>query len=166
MNQEQSNFIEETALLFEQTGLTRMAGRIFGYLLVMDEEAVSFDRLCEELQASKGSISSNIKVLAQLEFVIPVSLPGDRKTYYRSGRKDVGDIMRDRLSLHRKFARMFGEAAKIRNRSDAVTDWINESAAFYEWVEEQVLCILDQWQQEKEHLLKKSTKRPVNNTSG
>ena len=32
----EKNFIEETGIVFEQTGLTRMSGRMFGWLLISD----------------------------------------------------------------------------------------------------------------------------------
>ncbi len=40
MRKKKLDHIEESGLLFEQTGMTRMAGRIFGYLLICDEDLI------------------------------------------------------------------------------------------------------------------------------
>ena len=40
-------FVEEAGIVFEQTGLPRMAGRIFGWLLICDPPHQSTDQLAE-----------------------------------------------------------------------------------------------------------------------
>ena len=48
----------------ESDGLPRIAGRIFGLLLV-SEDARSLDDLAAELRVSKGSVSTNARLLEQ-----------------------------------------------------------------------------------------------------
>ena len=51
-------FVEEVGIVFEQTGLPRMAGRILGWLLIAEPPHQSTEQLINALMASKGSISS------------------------------------------------------------------------------------------------------------
>ena len=51
---DKQHFVEEVALVFEEIGLIRMAGRILGWLLISNPPYQSADELAEALQASKG----------------------------------------------------------------------------------------------------------------
>lgn len=59
-----AHFVESMGLTLESDGLPRIAGRIFGWLLV-SEEAQSLDDLAAELRVSKGSVSTNTRLLEQ-----------------------------------------------------------------------------------------------------
>ncbi|MFC2034422.1 GbsR/MarR family transcriptional regulator, partial [Chloroflexota bacterium] len=77
------HFVEEVGVVFEQTGMPRMAGRIFGCLLISDPPHQSTDQLAEDLMASKGSISSMTRLLIQINLIERLSLPGVRHDYFR-----------------------------------------------------------------------------------
>ena len=60
MHQTVADFVERMGLTLEGEGLPRIAGRLFGFLLV-HPEAYSLDELAERLQVSKASISTNAR---------------------------------------------------------------------------------------------------------
>lgn len=74
--------IERMALLFERDGLPRIAGRVLGYLL-LSPEPCSLDELAEALQVSKSSVSTDARLLGRMGAVERVTIPGDRRDYYR-----------------------------------------------------------------------------------
>jgi DNA-binding MarR family transcriptional regulator len=82
MHQTVEEFIERMALTLESEGLPRIAGRIFGFLLV-HPEAYSLDELAEQLQVSKASVSTNARHLVEHGILERMSSPGDRRDYYR-----------------------------------------------------------------------------------
>lgn len=84
MHEVVKDFVERMGLLLEHEGLPRIAGRIFGYLLI-HAGAFSLDELSERLQVSKGSVSTNARQLEMIGLVERVSEPGDRRDYYRMG---------------------------------------------------------------------------------
>lgn len=153
MRKKKLNHIEEAGLLFEQTGMTRMAGRIFGYLLICDEDAVSFDQIREVLQASKGSISTNLKQLVQTGLIEQKMIPGDRKTYYRASQIHISEIMKSRLNLMEKFVDLFSKSRMLKSRDDDVSEWLHESACFYRWMEDRMEELMDRWENEKKEIL-------------
>lgn len=154
MNEKKLAYIEETALIWEQAGMTRMAGRIIGYLTICDEDAVSFDRIRKVLNASKGSISMNLKQLENTGFVEKISLPGDRKTYYRISHFSVSDIMRGRAELIRKFVKIFAKGRCLKEREDDAAEWLLDTACFYKWMDSQLEEMLNRWQDEKKEIIK------------
>ncbi|MBD1849381.1 MarR family transcriptional regulator [Leptolyngbya sp. FACHB-711] len=80
---EKIRFIEEVGLMFELVGFPRMAGRIFGWLLICEPPQQSHSELADVLKASKGSISTMTRLLIQIGFIERISLPGDRRDYFQ-----------------------------------------------------------------------------------
>lgn len=148
---ERTNYIEETGLLFENLGTTRMSGRILGYLMITDKEMVSFDELCQVLQASKSSISTNVKSLITLHYVKPLTLPGDRKTYYMlSPDLDWVDSLMKRVELLSVMTNLFKKGLDLRvNKKDKASEWLRMSVEFYEWVLQEYPKFLARWEAEK-----------------
>ncbi len=155
MEKEKLTYIEETGLLMEQFGLARMAGRVLGYLMVCDKEAVSFDDIREALNASKGSISGTMKSLQNVGFVEAVSLPGDRKTYYRMSRLDPGKLMQKRMELLGVFGNHLKKGHGLKNSEDEVSTWLHETSAFYLWAKTELQKMIETWEEKKSSILNK-----------
>ncbi len=153
MEKEKLTFIEESGLLFEELCMTRMSGRVFGYLLVCDEDEVSFDQIREVLDASKGSISTTTRQLIHADLVEPVSLPGDRKTYFRVTKIELGQLLKNRMQLFKKLSKTFRTAKQVKEREDSVADWLLEASVFYSWIGGQLNQVIDKWHREKEDII-------------
>lgn len=156
MKQEKLTFIEESGLVLESFGMTRMAGRVFGYLMVCDEDAVSFDDIRNALDASKGSISGTTKQLINSGLIEQLSLPGDRKTYFRVSQMHVGEILKARTHFFKKFATILAKGREIKNREDKVSDWLLEISTFYNWIGGEIDKIIDRWELEKDSIIQQN----------
>lgn len=88
----------------EADGLARIAGRMWGFFIIHGGPC-SFAELAERLQVSRGSISTNARILRDLGIIERVSRPGDRQDYYQLTdnpyhRLMEGYIQRMRSTLH------------------------------------------------------------------
>jgi DNA-binding transcriptional regulator GbsR (MarR family) len=99
MSQARDNYIEVMGRHFEEEGVPRIAGRLFGLLMLVERES-TLDELAEALNVSKGSISSNARLLEEWGVAERVTRPGDRRDYYR-----IAPDMSERL-VSRQIARM------------------------------------------------------------
>ncbi len=99
MSQAEDEFIEIMGRHFEEEGVPRIAGRLFG-LLMLGERDCSLDELSDRLQVSKGSVSSNARLLEVWGVAVRVTRPGDRRDFYR-----IAPDMRDRL-IQRQVSRI------------------------------------------------------------
>ena len=144
-------YIEECGLIMEQAGLTRMVGRIIGYLAVSDKEMVSFEEFTEVLQASKSSISTSVKMLTTMNLIKPASIPGDRKTYYRLAPDYCwSQIMHLKTGIISTMRAMFMKGIEFRIRkSDSTAEWLTEAAEFYQFMERELPALLEKWEQRK-----------------
>ena len=110
-------FIERMGLSTESDGLPRIAGRMWGFFIIHGGPC-SFAELAERLQVSRGSISTNARILRDLGIIERVSLPGDRQDYYR-----LTDNPYDRL-LEGYVARMKQMLGNVsRTLSGLPADW-------------------------------------------
>ncbi|WP_238625563.1 GbsR/MarR family transcriptional regulator [Aggregatilinea lenta] len=83
MPESKQAYAEEVGLYFEHLGLTRMAGRILGWLMVCDPPHQTINELADALQASKGSISTMTRALIQMGIVERFGIPGQRRDLFR-----------------------------------------------------------------------------------
>ena len=82
--EEQRQIVEEFGLLYEKMGVTRMAGRVSGYLLMCDPPIQSLTQIAEALGVSKAAVSGAARALLQFGTVELVSEPGQRGDFYRA----------------------------------------------------------------------------------
>lgn len=82
LNSEILRFIENIAGIYEGYGIPRIGGRIFALCLVT-VTPLSAEKIAELLQASRSSVSTNIRRLITNGWVTKVTFTGDRTEYYR-----------------------------------------------------------------------------------
>jgi DNA-binding transcriptional regulator GbsR (MarR family) len=82
MSPDLKEFVEMMGRQLEEQGAPRIAGRMFGSLMVTTEPE-SLDQLAEKLQVSRASISSNARLLSSWGLVELTTFPGDRRDYYQ-----------------------------------------------------------------------------------
>ena len=76
-----NDFIDTIGETAERYGLTRIAGLLKGFLYV-SRKPLSLDDMAQQLEVSKGSVSTNISWLERWKVVRRVFNRGDRKNYY------------------------------------------------------------------------------------
>ena len=86
--QKQKLLIESMGRHFDKEGFQPIAGRILALLMVMDKEQYTFEEIVEELNISKSSASNALKNLEIRQVIEYVTLPGDRKRYFRIKRQN------------------------------------------------------------------------------
>jgi predicted transcriptional regulator len=153
MNRKKLTYIEDSGILFEQLGMTRMAGRVFGLLIVSDSDSLSFDQICEILDASKGSISGTTKQLTQSGLIRPITLPGDRKTYYRITEMELGDLIKSKMQMFEKLSGLLDSGRMLKEKDDELSVWLLEASTFYSWIGDEMDKVINKWHKEKESII-------------
>ena len=81
-SQTESEFVESLGLILQTEGFPRIAGRLLG-VFVLRGGPLSFQELCDMLQVSRGSVSTNTRLLVSLGAVERVAVTGERQDYFR-----------------------------------------------------------------------------------
>ena len=146
-----SFYVEQWGLLFEQSGLPRMAGRVLGWLLVCEPPEQTAAELAEALSASKGSISTTTRLLERFGLLERVGLPGERRTRFRVAPGAFTTMMEDKLrsvstwkDLADRGVALLEKAGRERTRRlRAVRD-------FYAFLEREFPALIRRWRKEHE----------------
>jgi DNA-binding transcriptional regulator GbsR (MarR family) len=146
MDAQTAHFIERMGLALESDGLPRIAGRIFGLLLV-SEDARSLDELAGELRVSKGSVSTDARLLEQRGVVERISRPGDRRDYYRVQPDLFSHTMAQRLTRWERFHEAIGAArTSLPIQSREVLERLEEYEEAYAFMSQVISEALARWQ--------------------
>jgi DNA-binding transcriptional regulator GbsR (MarR family) len=141
-----SQFTDRMGLLFETQGQPRIAGRIFGHLLVSDDPR-SLDQIAVALSVSKASVSTNARMLAEKGVLERVCRPGDRHDYYGVAPDLFSRTMAERLRQWQRFTQAVGEARRtLPIRSERVRARLRGYETAYAYMVDAIAHALDRWE--------------------
>jgi DNA-binding transcriptional regulator GbsR (MarR family) len=150
MDAKTAAFIERMGLVLESDGLPRIAGRIFG-LLLLSEDCRSLDDLAAELRVSKGSVSTNTRLLEQRGLLERNSRPSDRRDYYRVPSDLFSQAMAQRLERWQRFHEAVAEARTgVPLRSRKVLQRLDEYDSAYTFFTQAIRDALEGWRTDPE----------------
>lgn len=145
---EKRQYIEEMGLLMESYGVSRMAGRVLGALLVAEPAEKSAEELGAVLRASRSSISVAVRLLERVGYVERVSKPGERKDYFRNRPKAWSKLTEQQLEVVRQFKEMARRGLELLETDDPEARvGLAEMLEFYEFFEQEHPKILENWRE-------------------
>jgi len=126
-----SEFVESLGLILQTEGFPRIAGRLLG-VFVLNGGPLSFQELCDTLQVSRGSVSTNTRLLESLGVLERVAVTGERQDYFRLAdtpyeRMAAGKVERARQASERLLK---GRDA-LQDCDDATFDRMTELSDFF-----------------------------------
>tara|TARA_R110002096_G_scaffold155061_2_gene319279 strand:+ start:2354 stop:2836 length:483 start_codon:yes stop_codon:yes gene_type:complete len=126
------NFAERFGLIAQAQGLSRIAGRIMG-LIIIEGGPISFGELSKRLKVSRGSISINTRLLESFGVIERVSRSGERQDYFQIAPTPYKRLLRvqsEQLAKAQSVIRQtLGELPSNNGESRAR---LNDLDAFYE----------------------------------
>jgi len=111
--------VERMGLHWERDGLPRIAGRIFGYLM-LQADACSLDDIADALGVSKASVSVDARRLERLGLADRVGRPGDRRDYYVMAENVLAHSLELRLESMRQLHDVLVAARRVPDAAPAV----------------------------------------------
>src|SRR5215203_3934677 len=100
---------------------------------MVQEEACSLDDVAEQLRVSKGSASSNARLLEQLGIAERVTRAGDRRDYYRIS-PDISERTLERAvqGIGSMLRRLRQGSESVSGRSPVLRQRFDRAIAFHE----------------------------------
>ena len=154
--QEETHFVEDMGLLFEQGGHPRMAGRILGWLLISDPPYQSATELADVLQASKGSISTMTRLLLQMGLIERVAMPRNRHDYFRLRLGAWSEYIRQTVYELKAMRELAERGLKLtENRDPVLQERLREARDIYAYLEREYPLLLEKWEREHRDMPRK-----------
>ncbi len=127
----ENEFVEAMGLILQGDGMPRIAGRLLG-LFVLHGGPFSFAELSEALDVSRGSISTNTRLLEDLGIIERVALRGERQDYFKLSDEPYAELVERKMVRSIKALDSISKTAeKLENTDPATLDRIGELANFY-----------------------------------
>ena len=143
-------FIESMGVYFERYGLARIGGRILGLLLVADRP-LSLDDMARTLRVSRASVSTNMRLITASSLAEQVSLPGDRRDYYRIGPDTWEQSMKTELEGIRMLRRIGERGLAAASVSEgAAHEHLEDLLEFCDLLIADRQAVIKRWQALKE----------------
>lgn len=124
--------IEDFGLFFENYGLPRIFGRIYGLLLITDEPHLSLEQIASELKISKASASTIARQLLATTMIEKSTIPGDRRDFYRVGEGSHIDMMRAKLRASLALSALIHRGGKLEGLAPATQKRLKRVMHFYD----------------------------------
>lgn len=144
------HYIEEVGLALAAFGLPRMAGRVYGALLVADPPELSAEDLASILRASRGSISSSTRMLELGGLIERISKPGERRDYFRNKPGAWAASLQTRMNASQVFLKLAEKGLEVANSSDPkVLEGLSDMRDFFRFMELEFPKLLEKWSELK-----------------
>ena len=142
-------FTEEMGIFFEKSGFPRMAGRIWGWLLVCDPPEQTATQISEALQASRGSISTMTRLL-QVWGVERVGVAGKRGGCYRIKPGSFVKVLHTEAGMFSEIRSLAERGLEaLRNEPLRVRERLLEGRDLFAFVEEEYPLLIEKWQRQR-----------------
>lgn len=162
---ELTRFIAGMGLYFENQGIPRIGGRILGLLMIADQP-LSAEDLASVLQVSRGSISTNFRMLLPSGMVEKVALPGDRNTYYKFSDMALEQRVVTGIESTRAFKRLAEQGLSAMSSRDPARHHLDASIEWSDLIVETFQKTLSEWRQRRAKLARTVTARPASAGKG
>jgi hypothetical protein len=150
MAPEVREWVEAISILLERDGLPRMAGRIFGWLLVCDPPEQSMEELAAAVQGSKASMSTMTRLLVNAVLVEKVRLPGARRDAFRVRPGQWRHLWRARVQMLDEATQLTGRGLELLDGRPAwVRARLEELHYQYRFIGERLPGLLEQLDRER-----------------
>jgi hypothetical protein len=98
----ESQFVEEMGQFLASLGMTPMAGRMWGWLLICDPPEQTAADLAEALHASRGAISGTARLLATSGLIRRTTRRGDRREYFSAPPEGLDSLLGNAAGIYRQ----------------------------------------------------------------
>jgi DNA-binding transcriptional regulator GbsR (MarR family) len=146
----ESQFVEEMGQFLASLGMTPMAGRMWGWLLICEPAEQTAAEIAEALHASRGTISGTARLLATSGMIRRATRPGDRREHFSAPPEGLDLLLGSAAAIYRQMR------AIAERGLDAIADRPAESRArlqeFHDvmaFVEREVPLVIAQYLRER-----------------
>ncbi|AUS80612.1 transcriptional regulator [Actinoalloteichus sp. AHMU CJ021] len=144
-----ANWIEQVAAFYVEEGMPLIAGRILGYLLICDPPERTAAELSAALDASSGSVSTNIRLLVRAGVVSKTTRRGKEAALYRVEESRWPDFVQGRFDRVRGARDLTAAGLRLLSGDSERAARLRTVNQFYEWLADQLPELWEQWSRDR-----------------
>ena len=146
----ESAFVEEMGQFLGSIGMTPMAGRMWGWLLICDPPEQTASDIAEALHASRGAISGTARLLSTSGLVRRTTRAGDRREYFSAPPEALDSMLSSAAAIYRQMRQIAERGlAATANRPPAARARLQEFRDVMAFVEQEVPTVIGRFLEER-----------------
>jgi DNA-binding transcriptional regulator GbsR (MarR family) len=138
-------FVERLSLTLSESGVPRMAARIFVALLVADAGRLTAAEIADYLGISRAAVSIGARVLLQAKLIVREREPGRSVDHYRV----LDDVWMESAiwkdAMFRQLENDLALGTEILAKDSPAWARIEETRQFYAFMREELVRLMDRW---------------------
>ena len=144
-----SRFVEDFATVMVESGMPRIAARVFAYLLTDEDAAATAAELAERLQVSPAAVSGAVRYLIQVRLISRDRVPGQRRDTYRVSNDLWYEALGTRDNELGRWADMTRRGAATVGPDTAAGRRLGETSEFFEFLRVELREITQRWKERR-----------------
>jgi DNA-binding transcriptional regulator GbsR (MarR family) len=150
MTDHEAELVEQMGQMLAASGMPRVAGRIWAYLLICEPPQQSAADLAESLHASRGAISGAVRILETAGLVRRTSRRGDRKEYFHVPPGSIVSVLNARLPVTTAWRRMAEHGLELlADRTPEQRARMQELRDVYAFMEQELPSMLERFLEQR-----------------
>lgn len=150
MTEQERAFVEEMGQALAAYGMTPMAGRMWGYLLICDPAEQTAGDLADALRASRGAISGTARMLATAGMIRRTKRGGERREFFSAPPEAFDQFLASAGRIYRQFREIAERGlAAIEDRPSDTRARLGELRDVLAFVEEEIPAVIDRFLSER-----------------
>lgn len=146
-------FVEQFALLLTESGMPRMAARVFAFVLADDAERYTAQELAHGLRVSPAAISGAVRHLVQIGLLGKEREPGARTDTYRVYDDDVWyAITMQRHEALKRSVDFLAEGVELLDHARPGGRRVRETLEYYRFMLAELPQSLERWKKRRQAL--------------
>ena len=146
----ESAFVEEMGQFLGSIGMTPMAGRMWGFLLICEPPEQTAGQIAEALHASRGAISGTARLLAGAGLIRRSTRPGDRREYFSAPPEALDSMLASASAIYRQMREIAERGlAATTDRSTSARARLEEFRDVMAFVEREVPLVISRFLSER-----------------
>ena len=150
MTPAESEFVEEMGRVLAGYGMTPMAGRMWGWLLICEPPEQTAGEIAEALGASRGAISGTARILAGAGFIKRATRRGDRREFFSAPPEALESMLSSATQVYRQLREMSERGLRaIAHRPAREQARLQEFHDVLSFIEREVPRVIDEFIRER-----------------
>ena len=150
MTEQEEAFVEAMGQFLGSSGMTPMAGRMWGWLLICDPPEQTAADLADALHASRGAISGTARLLQTAGFIRRTTRRGDRREYFSAPPQVFQALVNGAGQTYRRFRQIMEEGLEaVADRPPSSRQRVTEIYDFARFIEAEMPRLLERFHVER-----------------
>jgi len=150
MSHGEAAFVEEMGQMLAGYGMTPMAGRMWGFLLICEPPEQTAAEIAAALHASRGAISGTARLLTNAGFIRRTKRRGDRKEYFSAPPEALDTFVSGAGRIYRQIREMVERGlVAIADRPRESRARLQEMRDVMAYIEREVPAVMDRYLQQR-----------------